>query len=312
MKTKRIASIVGLLVTLVLVPLSVLAANTFPASGNAGIGTVSPSEDLHIYTADPAIRLDRSDNAGYTQITDQSANIMRLQKEVTSGSAIIVINPVPQDGTSNVEFRFFRQTNTTGVKQVRFLVGDGTNTVDSQIGVDGTPTYFSSKVGIGTSSPSTKLDVHGEATVDVLNITGGSDMAELFNVRNAAAVPQPGMVVSIDPEGSGSLTVSSKAYDRTVAGIIAGAGDLKPGMLMGQQGTLAYGEHPIVLNGRTYCYVDATKTPVKAGDLLTTSDVPGHAMKLTDIERAHGAIIGKAITSLESGRGLVLVLVCLQ
>ena len=52
--------------------------------------------------------------------------------------------------------------------------------------------------------------------------------------------------------------------------------------------------------------------PIAPGDLLTTADVPGHAMKVTDFPRAQGAIIGKAMTALESGRGMVLVLVSLQ
>ena len=51
---------------------------------------------------------------------------------------------------------------------------------------------------------------------------------------------------------------------------------------------------------------------MRPGDLLTTSDTPGHAMKVADRDKAQGAIIGKAMTSLKSGRGLVLVLVTLQ
>jgi hypothetical protein len=38
----------------------------------------------------------------------------------------------------------------------------------------------------------------------------------------------------------------------------------------------------------------------------------GHAMKVTDYIKAQGAILGKAMTSLEEGRGLVLVLANLQ
>jgi hypothetical protein len=45
---------------------------------------------------------------------------------------------------------------------------------------------------------------------------------------------------------------------------------------------------------------------------LTTSSVPGHAMKATDRERSFGAVIGKAMSPLEEGQGLVLVLVGLQ
>jgi hypothetical protein len=120
------------------------------------------------------------------------------------------------------------------------------------------------------------------------------------------------MVVCIDPASSGNLAVSQKAYDRTVAGIVSGAGGVKPGMLMGQKGTMADGEHPVALTGRAYCRADASNGPITPGDLLTTSDVAGHAMKVTDYERAQGAILGKAMSSLEEGRGLVLVLVSLQ
>jgi hypothetical protein len=35
-------------------------------------------------------------------------------------------------------------------------------------------------------------------------------------------------------------------------------------------------------------------------------------MKVTDYDKAHGAIIGKAMSSLDQGEGLVLVLVSLQ
>ena len=47
---------------------------------------------------------------------------------------------------------------------------------------------------------------------------------------------------------------------------------------------------------------------VLAGDLITTSDTPGHGMKVTDHVAAQGAIIGKAMTGLDEGTGLVLVL----
>ena len=47
--------------------------------------------------------------------------------------------------------------------------------------------------------------------------------------------------------------------------------------------------------------------------MLTTSERQGHAMAVTDFERAHGAVIGKAMTSLDQGQtGMVLVLVNLQ
>ena len=45
--------------------------------------------------------------------------------------------------------------------------------------------------------------------------------------------------------------------------------------------------------------------------LLTTSATPGHAMKAENL-RAFGAVIGKAMEGLESGQGLIPILVALQ
>ena len=120
------------------------------------------------------------------------------------------------------------------------------------------------------------------------------------------------MLVSIDPARPGKLVISTDPYDNKVAGVISGAGGIKPGMLMAQANTEADGAHPVALTGRVYCWADAANSPIKPGDLLTTSAIPGHAMKATDRDSAFGATIGKAMTSLKEGRGLVLVLVSLQ
>ncbi|MBI2431364.1 MAG: hypothetical protein HYV26_00620 [Candidatus Hydrogenedentes bacterium] len=163
----------------------------------------------------------------------------------------------------------------------------------------------------GSSAFSGDVTVDGETTTDVLQITGGADLAEQFEVQGAEA--QPGMVVCIDPATPGHLMVSTKPYDKTVAGIISGANGLNPGMTMGQQGTIAAGGHPVALTGRVYCLVDATKEAVTPGDLLTTSSTPGHAMKASDHAQAMGAIIGKAMTPVAQGqKAMALVLVSLQ
>ncbi|MDO1451963.1 hypothetical protein Q0590_37185 [Rhodocytophaga aerolata] len=166
-------------------------------------------------------------------------------------------------------------------------------------------------VGIGLTTPSKTLQVNGTISTKILEITGGADLAEHFDVT-ASETLLPGTVVSIDPQKPGQLRISNQAYDKTVAGIVSGAGDVQPGMLMGQAGTLANGQHPVALTGRVYCRVDATYGAIRPGDLLTTSPTTGQAMKVTDPQQAQGAIIGKAMTSLEEGNGLVLVLVSLQ
>lgn len=149
-----------------------------------------------------------------------------------------------------------------------------------------------------------------------LIVTGGADLAERFvvNAPNEEAPIEvlPGMVLSIDREQAGQLTLSQNAHDRAVAGIVSGAGNVETAMVFGQTGTIADGDVTVAISGRVYAYVDASYGTIEPGDLLTTSPTTGHAMKVTDYNAARGAIIGKAMTGLKEGKGLVLVLISLQ
>jgi hypothetical protein len=137
-----------------------------------------------------------------------------------------------------------------------------------------------------------------QVTGDVV-LTGG-DCAEEFDVESAVEI-EAGTVMVI-AEGGG-LAPSATAYDRKAAGVISGAGDYRPGLILDRK-TSSEGRLPIGLVGKVCCKVD--------GDLLTTSPTPGHAMKASDRSRAFGAIIGKALQPIDSGQGLILVLVALQ
>lgn len=163
-------------------------------------------------------------------------------------------------------------------------------------------------VGIGTSTPDQRLVVNGTAKVDVLEIIG-ADIAERFEATEKA---KPGMVMEIDPHRPGALRVSKTAYNRRVAGIVTGANNLSVGVVLGND-PKASNLEAIALSGRVWTYCDATRRAITPGDLLTTSPKPGYAMAVGSHERARGAIIGKAMTSLRKGNtGMVLVLVNLQ
>jgi hypothetical protein len=199
------------------------------------------------------------------------------------------------------------------------------NSVGNRFGIGHTTGglyFFHTTSDPGTTGSAANYDLlikdNGHVSVNVLEIQGGADLSEKFDIGGAAGpaaaepAPLPGLLVSIDPQHPGKLRVSDHAYDRGVAGVISGAGGVQPGMVMGQAGSLASGQQAVALNGRVYCWADASGGPITPGDLLTTSDIPGHAMRVTDYERAHGAIVGKAMTDLAQGKGLVLVLVTLQ
>jgi len=154
-----------------------------------------------------------------------------------------------------------------------------------------------------------KVQINGVATVQVLTITGGSDLAEPFNLSKRN-IPK-GSVVVIDESAPGNLTLSNRPYDQRVAGIVSGANGVKPGIQLHQEGVMD-GDENVALSGRVYVRADASNGAIKPGDLLTTSRVPGHAMRVTSHAKAQGAIIGKAMSSLDDGDGMVLVLVTLQ
>ena len=163
-------------------------------------------------------------------------------------------------------------------------------------------------VGIGTTTPAAKLEVNGTARVTVLEITG-ADLAEKFPTTETL---EPGTVVEIDPDNPGQLRKARGAYNTRVAGVVTGANGLSKGIVLGN---LEGSENhtPIAISGRVWVYADATQEAIEPGDLLTTSDTPGYAMKASDPSRAHGAVLGKAMTRLEKGKtGMVLVLVNLQ
>lgn len=149
----------------------------------------------------------------------------------------------------------------------------------------------------------------GRVVTTALEITGGGDLSEPFTVTEGGA--DPGTVLVIDEDRPGQLTVSRQAYDRRVAGVVSGANGLEPGITLHPTEHQKGGEQ-VALTGRVYVKADASFGPIRPGDLLTTSSVPGHVMAATDPGRTSGAVIGKAMTTLQSGRGLILALVSLQ
>ena len=252
-------------------------------SGRAGVlGLYDGSGDLTVL-----IDADEGDGIGGTIQVFNSAGAIRaeLDGQGASGGGELILRD--EDGTSTVVIEAAEGAgNGAQIALYRAAGGGATIVLDADQGGE------------------------GRITTQVLEITGGSDFSENFDIRAGDA--QPGMLVKIDAAHPGELAVADRAYDRAVAGVVSGAGGVKPGLVMGQRGTVADGKHPVALTGRVYCLVDAERGAIAPGDLITTSDTPGHGMKASDPARTHGAVIGKAMTGLARGRGLILVLVNLQ
>jgi hypothetical protein len=259
--------------------------------------------------AQTTVELGSSSLGGYVNVFQDNRSsgvIIQGQNGSTAGGAILLYR---ETGLGMV----LRGSTSAGQGSLLTMyngLGDATVVLDAD--ASGRASFMQLLRADGSVGINLDADSAGEGriTTQVLEITGGSDFSENFDIQTPDA--QPGMIVSIDPAHPGELAVSAHAYDHAVAGIVSGAGGVKPGMLMGQRGSKADGRHPVALTGRVYCLVDAGNGAVQPGDLITTSNTPGHGMKATDPARAQGAVIGKAMTGLASGQGLVLVLVSLQ
>jgi len=146
-----------------------------------------------------------------------------------------------------------------------------------------------------------------------LNVAGdiflpGADLAEHFDIAPGASL-FPGMLAALDE--TGALRPSVRPYDRTLAGVIAGAGSFRPAVLLDS----ASPNKPRVrlsLAGKAYCFADTSNGSIAVGDLLTSSATPGCAMRATDPNQSFGAVIGKALKPLTEGQELIPILVTLQ
>jgi hypothetical protein len=181
-------------------------------------------------------------------------------------------------------------------------------------------------VGVGTTAPAYPLDVAGQIhsstggyvfpdgttqTTAFIPANCGADYAESVGVTGDRTKYEPGDILVIDPDSAGKFLKSNQPYSTLVSGIYS----TKPGFVgrlepAGSEASMT--EVPMAMVGRVPTKVSAENGPVKVGDLLVTSSTLGYAMKGTDRSQMLGAVIGKALGSLDSGTGVIEVLVTLQ
>jgi hypothetical protein len=156
-----------------------------------------------------------------------------------------------------------------------------------------------------------RIDSTGKGFFDGGTQVGGADFAESVSAAGTRNNYEPGDVLVIDTSSDRQFSLSTSAYSTLVAGIYS----TKPGVVgashRSEDPKLA-AEIPLAIVGIVPCKVSAENGPISRGDLLVTSSTPGFAMRGGDDARLAGAIIGKALQPLATGRGAIEVLVTLR
>ena len=269
-------------------------------NGRVGIGTTNPLGPLHVL---------RDEEAGSTGI--ENANLAWFERDVDGTKLGLGIYGYPntQAAATYIRGSTMLYSNSSAAtlqivsvhpnSQMRFHVGGWQTTASEKMRLTSTEVTINDN-----------LIVNGQGEFQNKIIVQGADIAEKFNINTSNATPD--MLVSIDPNHPGELTISQEAYDKKIVGVISGANCVQAGMMLAQAGTLADGDTPVAIAGRVYCFADASQEPIHVGDFLTSSSIAGYARKASDLDKARGAIVGKAMTGLEEGHGKVLILISLQ
>ena len=271
-------------------------------SGNLYVGGNGAKGDLLVYPASVTDNTDGSKasvhlDGGIGTIFLRNAGQNRVTLDATSGNVHV--------GGNGAKGDLFVYSNSVAAPFADNLVGsnasihldgqdDGRIVIRRRVKQPDTSLVFKDAIVLDGKTGDISLD--------------NADCAEDFEVADLNEAT-PGTVMVLGD--AARLQPSDRPYDRKVVGIVSGAGDLRPGIVLGREAG-STGRRAISLTGRANCKVDAQYAPVEIGDLLTTSCTRGHAMKVVDEQAAFGAVIGKALAPLVSGSGLLPVLVALQ
>jgi hypothetical protein len=176
------------------------------------------------------------------------------------------------------------------------IQGYGSSDSDIEFKVDNDGDVYADRAyhcGLGTG---------GEPGICIIQNSEAGDFAEMLPCDEGV---EPGDVLVIDPDGR--LTRSTEAYQTAVVGVYSAT----PGYLGGGKHLGQDGYAPLAVVGIVSVKASAENGPIAPGSLLVASSIPGRAMKAGPNPRV-GTVIGKALGSLDSGTGVVQMLVVLQ
>jgi hypothetical protein len=158
-----------------------------------------------------------------------------------------------------------------------------------------------------SSDPDFRVLNTGEVLSDVGFNTPANDFAEMMVVEGDPAGYEPGDVLVVSSTRNRAVGLSAIPYARAVIGVYSTA----PGFVGGRSVSDNQANRvPVAILGIVPCKVSSENGSIYRGDLLVTSSTPGHAMRAQ--APPVGTVLGKALEPLDTGTGVILILVVLQ
>lgn len=209
----------------------------------------------------------------------------------------------PSFGTGRAaRFDNFNNSNANPAVHIT-TTGTGSGLFVNHTGTSGNIAIFQS----GNSNVA-RIDKTGRGFFNNGTQTGGADLAEAFDVNGNTNDFEPGDVLVISADKDRTVEKSTEPYSTLVAGVYA----TKPGILLTEENidSELTGKVPMGVVGVIPTKVCLEGGPIKRGDLLVTSSIPGVAMRANRAKVEVGQVLGKALQEFDSAiSGKINVLV---
>jgi hypothetical protein len=240
-----------------------------------GDGLYGGTVDGHAGTFDGRVRIDYGETTPAWSATNAT---LQAERHANGGEAA-----------------WFRITDSTNTNAVLMLIKQSAGTGDFM------KCYAENSPGNFTQ----KCHVNKDGT-----FVSGSDFAESLHARGGKASYSPGDVLVASETRPGDVERAKSPFDRKLIGVYS----TRPAVLGADKGgvtRVGKDDVPVAITGIVPVKVSAANGPIRPGDLLTSSSLPGRAMN-AGRNPAIGTVLGKALGILEHGNGTIRMLVMLR
>ncbi|MDB5245384.1 MAG: hypothetical protein JWN90_489 [Parcubacteria group bacterium] len=263
---------------------------TVKSTGNVGIGSSTPADTLTLVGTFSVNGSSRANNTILTGIQGNGSlggGILFSNSDYVQASAgtSLKIAPGAISGTTYYQI----VANSLGQNSTAALMLQGTNTA--------------SLVGIGTSTPNTKLEVYGASGADMFRLTNNAGGAYLYGFSTAgtsASIGAGGSLPLLLNQGGGNVGIGSTSPLSTLS--VTGTGTTNPFTVASSSGNAML---TVLSNGNVGINTAAPNTTLEVGGTLRATRGPGSQAQYLEMSNSGSGIF---LTASSTGNGKDLII----